>query len=544
MLGATRALLSDSPGRWFLSSEVNAPSENRELLRAYIGRGDESAFAELVRRHVDLVHSAALRQLGGDAAAAQDVTQSVFVDLARKAARLPSDVVLAGWLHRHTGFLAANHVRASQRRGQREAQALLMQELQQDGDLRWADVGPILDEAIHELPEGDRDALLLRYFEDRPLRAVGEALGTTEDAARKRVERAMERLRTALVSRGVTSTSAALASVISANAVSPAPVGLATQAAGAALAGGGVAAGTVWALKSWVTGALAAAAVAGGVGVWWQSRALQSESMRTRALEAELAARDVAAAAARTEAEAGSGAWRVRESEHAELLRLRGEVARLRASALHAAPPGSGTAETPADAPPADPTTPARIQVTCEARFIVVPDHLLPSMHLGGLAVGGQMTLEPSQVRDAIARMDQTPGASILSAPKVTTLSGRSAQISVEQVSEEGGVKVVTGPLVDLVPAAAGEGIFRLTFSARWKSKEPVPEPDANGVVPLPVVGTLPTAVEVMLRDGDTVVTRGPVPPDLAGPGQGSASLLVLISVVEIDPAGNRVRSP
>lgn len=536
--------MSDSSGAWFLSCEVNAVSENRELLQAYIGRGDESAFAEIVRRHVDLVHSAAIRQLGGDAAAAQDVTQSVFVDLARKAPRLPKDVVLAGWLHRHTGFLAANHVRASRRRGQREAQALLMQELQRDGDLRWEDVGPILDEAIHELPEGDRDALLLRYFEDRPLRAVGEALGTTEDAARKRVERAMDRLRAALVSRGVTSTSAALASVISANAVSPAPAGLAVQAVGAALAGGGVAVGTAWVLKSWVTGAIAAAAVAGGVGVWWQSRALRSESMRSRALEAELAARDAVAAAARAEAEAAAGARSARESEHAELLRLRGEVARLRASALHSAPPRSGAAATPAEASAADPATLARTQVTCEARFIVVPDHLLPSIHLGGLAVGGQMILEPSQVRDAIARLDQTAGVTVLSAPKVTTLSGRSAQVSAVEISEEGGVKRVSGPSVDLVPAVTGDGIFRLTFSARWKSKEPVPEPDANGIVPLSIGATLPPPVEVMLRDGDTVVTRGPVPPDLVTSDRGFSSLLVFISVVEIDPAGNRVRSP
>src|SRR5215510_1433592 len=99
-----------------------------DMLRDYAQRRSEEAFAELVRRHVDLVYSAALRQLNGDVHLAQDVTQTVFSDLARKAGSLSDRRDLAGWLYTSTHFAAAKAVRTEQRRHTREQEAHAMQE--------------------------------------------------------------------------------------------------------------------------------------------------------------------------------------------------------------------------------------------------------------------------------------------------------------------------------------------------------------------------------------------------------------------------------
>src|SRR2546422_9691326 len=150
-----------------------------QLLRRYAEAGSESAFTELVKRHIDLVYSAALRQVGGDAHLAQDVTQSVFVDLARKASSdLSARTVLTGWLYTSTRFAAAKMVRTEQRRQAREQEANTMQELLRDEapEPCWEQIRPVLDDAMHELGERDRNAVLLRYFEGRQLIEVGTKL--------------------------------------------------------------------------------------------------------------------------------------------------------------------------------------------------------------------------------------------------------------------------------------------------------------------------------------------------------------------------------
>ncbi len=223
--------------------------EDTELLRRYAANRAEDDFAELVRRHVNLVYTAALRQVNGDAHLAQDVTQLVFTDLARKAAALAGHRVLAGWLFTSTRFAAAKAVRGEQRRHAREKEAQLMQELFLPDDpaaqLDWARVRPVLDEVLGELPEPDREAILLRFFEGRDFASVGDRLNVNDNTARMRVERALDKLRAQLERRGVTSTSAALAAALANQAVVAAPAGLAAAVTGVALAGGGaVAAGT------------------------------------------------------------------------------------------------------------------------------------------------------------------------------------------------------------------------------------------------------------------------------------------------------------
>lgn len=200
-----------------------------ELLAEYAARQSEAAFARLVERHVALVHSAALRQVG-DPHLAQEVTQAVFIILARKAGRLGGKTVLAGWLCRTAHLVARDALKLERRRQQREHTAYLESAMHQpdaDTQAAWQQLAPLLDEAVAKLSDADRAALVLRYYEQRPLDEVGAALGVGADAAQKRVSRALEKLRKLFAKRGVKSTAALIASAIAANAVQAAPVGLA-----------------------------------------------------------------------------------------------------------------------------------------------------------------------------------------------------------------------------------------------------------------------------------------------------------------------------
>ena len=223
-------------------------SPDNELLRRFAAERSEPAFTQLVDRHVGLVYSAALRQVAGDTGAAEDVTQAVFTDLARKAGRLTGHTSLTGWLYTSTRYLAANARRDEQRRRQREQEALMMDRLLQPADPApdWDKLRPVLDEAMHELSEADREAVLLRFFERRPLAEVGESLGLNENAARMRVDRALDKLRRLLARRGVTSTAAALGVALAERTLAEVPVGLSQRISHGAVAGsaaGGVAAG-------------------------------------------------------------------------------------------------------------------------------------------------------------------------------------------------------------------------------------------------------------------------------------------------------------
>ena len=211
-----------------------------QLLRDYAEHRNEAAFCELVRRHADVVYASALRQVGSPDLA-QDIAQSVFSDLARKAQPLAGTLTgessLLGWLFRSTRFLALNQLRDDRRRQARERQAMQHFDPAAETAREWERVQPVLDEAMADLRDEDRDALLLRFFKNRDFRAVGAALGVSDDAAQKRVSRALERLRTQLTSRGVATTAVALATVLSSNAVPLAPASLAATLSSAALAG-------------------------------------------------------------------------------------------------------------------------------------------------------------------------------------------------------------------------------------------------------------------------------------------------------------------
>ena len=214
---------------------------DQHLLRDYAERRSDAAFAELVRRHVDLVFSAA-RRMTGEEQSARDATQAVFVALAQNAARLTQHPVLSGWLHCTARNLAAKSVRAEVRRRAREQEAAAMNQLLSDSGTGvppvWADIAPHLDAALGELNDAERDALLLRYFEKKSAPEMAGILGISDDAAQKRVSRAVERLREFFAKHGIIVGASGLVVLISANAVQAAPLGLAvTISAAAALAG-------------------------------------------------------------------------------------------------------------------------------------------------------------------------------------------------------------------------------------------------------------------------------------------------------------------
>ena len=215
-----------------------ADASDIELLRNYTQQGAENAFAELVRRHIHLVYSAAMRH-AGVAVHAEEITQAVFVILAQKAGRLREGVILEAWLYQTTRLTALSFLRGERRRQLREQEAYMQSQLQETGNSPvWNELAPLLDEAMSRLGEKDREAILLRFFKEKKLEEVAAAMNITGAAAQSRVHRALEKLRMYLSKRGVNSTAETIARTISANSIQAAPAMLVKSVIAVALAKG------------------------------------------------------------------------------------------------------------------------------------------------------------------------------------------------------------------------------------------------------------------------------------------------------------------
>jgi len=201
-------------------------SDDIALLKGYAESGSESAFAELVARYINLVYSAALRSVG-DAQAAEEITQVVFIILARKAKSLGDKAVLSGWLYQTARLTAANYLRGEIRRQNREQEAYMQAILNEPESEAWRQIAPLLDDAMGRLGETDRNAIVLRFFENKNLSEVGAALGASEDAAKMRVNRALEKLRKCFTKRGVALSGTIIAGAVSTNSVHAASAALA-----------------------------------------------------------------------------------------------------------------------------------------------------------------------------------------------------------------------------------------------------------------------------------------------------------------------------
>jgi RNA polymerase sigma factor (sigma-70 family) len=484
-------------------------TDSQQLLSEYVRSGSDAAFRELVTRYIDLVYSAALRLVGNDAHRAKDVSQTVFADLARTARTLSPEIMLGGWLHRHACFVASNVMRGERRRQSRERQAVEMSALDNNPEVGFSRIAPMLDQAINELGEADRTAIVLRFFEHRDFRSVGAAIGSNEDAARMRVNRAVEKLQSLLERRGVKTAAGALAVALSTHVVQAAPVGLAAAVSSAAdLAGASFSTVTATSatqaiamttlLKTLVATVLLAA-IGAGIYEHRQAASLRAriEALQEQRLDQLDRLRDENARLASELAAKETS----RVDGLRELIRLRNEVRQLRAQFRERPTPSAGKdpASSQADVPLAEAVEPrvlsasvsARVpngqtlvtggwasadgkrtfvfmtplpdttsgedhQVVVKSLFVEVTEETLAGTGLNGLtsdtdnsSLAGLYTA--SEFHTLLAALELSGGAEILSAPGISTLDGRQGQLSVME-------KDGSGTVLDILPKIAPEG--------------------------------------------------------------------------------------
>ncbi|MDB6064475.1 MAG: polymerase, sigma-24 subunit, subfamily [Pedosphaera sp.] len=480
--------------------------DDGQLLARYVNDGSQEAFAELVKRHLNFVYSAALRQVRASQLA-EDVAQMVFVNLARKAGSLNNQTVLAGWLHRDARFTALDMLRQESRRQAREQEAWKMNATGPESTTDWELLRPLLDEALDGLAPLDRDALLLRFFEQRSIKEISITLGWGEEAARKRVARALEKLRALLARRGVTTTAAALSVTITAYGVQAAPASLGASVVSAVLVAGTPVAGGIAAfkiinlitmakLKTVLLSIVAVAAVATAI-IEYQGR--QKLLAENRAL---LEARELVA---RLEKEnerlknllAQANQPGLGKEQQAELLRLRAEGTRLRnqlramATAAHSKstnenPPETtnavvkeftakivarigigmtlvtgGWSATPGKrtlvfVTPALDASSGPNSINIRAKIVEMPEATMTQLDLDKYKREGQESLLQNLISttDATALMgalDRGNGVDTLTMPEVMIEDGRPARMSTMDAPQGDG-KTPTGVAVDIVP--------------------------------------------------------------------------------------------
>src|ERR1041385_5810377 len=305
-----------------------ADGSDQILIRAYARDRCESSFSELVQRHIDLVHSTALRVLR-DPDMAEDVTQRVFLALARHSGKLQTRVSLTGWLYETTRNAAINTIRSEERRRQREQEAASMKHLDaNDSEMHWQQLAPHLDAQLSDV---ERDVLLWRYFERRTAQQIGERLGLSAEAAQKRVTRSLDRLRGILAEGRLRAPTASLAALVSTYAVQSAPAGLAATAIAATNAAGAMipATSTLQIIMATTKAKIALAAVV-AASVTTPLILQHQTNSRLREEIARLQAERTAPAPPRQEAAADTSELERLRSSQQELLRLRGEVTQLR----------------------------------------------------------------------------------------------------------------------------------------------------------------------------------------------------------------------
>lgn len=311
-----------------------------QLLERFVREGGDGAFAEIVRRHLNVAWAVAFR-VTGDTEAARDVAQTVFVDLARKARHLGRGTVLAAWVHRAAFLAACKANRGERRRRERERQVMNDASLEPGTTAEEPGVEqllPQLDEALASLGETDRSAVVLRFLSGRSLADVGSALQMTEDTARKRVARALEKLRAWFGRRGIVSSDAAVLAALGVAGTQLAPAGMAGAVTAVSVAGVG-ALGVMETLLLMKTKIAVSVVSVAAVAAPLTYQQIQISHLReeNRGLEARLqpataaeAERTIAARAAAVELE------RLRAGQ-TELLRLRAEVGKLRTDAARLA---------------------------------------------------------------------------------------------------------------------------------------------------------------------------------------------------------------
>ncbi|MCW5559435.1 MAG: sigma-70 family RNA polymerase sigma factor [Verrucomicrobiae bacterium] len=494
-----------------------APASDQELLRCHAQDASGEAFAELVHRHLNLVHAAALRQMNGHGGDAADVVQEVFLELSRKAGRVSRHPAPLGWLYTTTRRMAMRRIHERQRREQQDGEAFAMQSVDSDNEppVEWERLGPMLDEAMHELREPDRLAILWRYFERRSFPEIGARLGLGGNGARMRVERALEKLRARLKRRGITSSASAIGLAIEGSAVTAAPAGLASLVHSVALAPAAAMA-PVSALLVFMNSSLFKAGVTTvvigllGTGVWIQRDRLQRLRLEAEALRQELAESQDRLAAAEAHLQEPSARDNERDALQQELLRLRGELARLRREAAQSPrkPSPLPTADTPARPLPAPirATLPAghslvaggldwtdgrhalviltpthrvgddgQVLVDVESRILLMTDAVMDEFGFRNLGTSpnegsSYQPLTDAERSELLSRMENRPDIETLGNLQVTTPNSR--QAAVATMSDD----LPAVMAFDIIPTVTADGQVDMTLMVRTEPKPSEPD--------------------------------------------------------------------
>lgn len=389
---------------------------DHELLRRYVDEGSPRAFGDLVQRHLGLVLGAARRQLTVPHLA-EDVAQRVFTLLAAKASRLNKNVILSGWLYRVTCRLVAETNRSEYRRQRREFESMAMNP-ETSPDETWCQISHLLDEAMGTLPQRDRDAVVLRYFENRSLREVGTALGASDDAAQKRIGRAMDRLRQFFDRHGHSVSVGALASAIGAGALETTTPAAAASIAGIALAGGAAKTASVLTLftmthlKSILIGGASFITAAALTVQQLNINRLHREIRQLRSEQAEVAVAPAVPASTHVETHVDPEILRLRGEVAAlqklkpMLVRMRDEITRLETE-LTAAKHAAAVATREAEPQPIDPAR--EIMKKRGIAKMIYVKQLVLGIHSYADKNGGQI---PKTLTEALAELtsDQSPG--------------------------------------------------------------------------------------------------------------------------------------
>jgi RNA polymerase sigma factor (sigma-70 family) len=512
------------------------------LLSCFVSSLDEENFAELVRRHLPMVYRTALRLSHGDMHLAEDVSQIVFADLARKAAGLSPSTMVAGWLYRHTWFTAGKVLRSENRRSLREKEAHIMHDQETDPrptDVEISELRATIDSALNVLGETDRNTLVLRFFEGAGLRQLGEVLGVSEDAAQKRVTRALEKLRNVLGAQGLVATSGAIVGGLSAFTTDGAvPASLAGKVLATSV---GTASATGFMTKLIYSGKMKVAVALVGVvavGVPLLQQNSIRELRRERAhLRGELAKmEELQRDNERLRSTALSEAELARmKADRAELQRLRGEVTLLRQEAKKAVALAAAaqpeTSEIPLE----------KLQVVVEVKVAELNHELIQELQKQGLSIAnpGDFTLNVNELlAQKVTRFfRETEGVNLLSLPKVTTLSQREALIEATEDHTVGDQKIPIGVKVDVIPEIDPD---KSSINLDIKPEARLLIATADGP---PAFRSWSGDLHMIVASGNTVMLGRTPQVSREVPGAEKKLLVFCITPTLIDRAGNRFRA-